>query len=314
MVHIYDIMEVKISIAKDNKERILNLISELVDAEDDKIKSNNSQDSWLAPKATLSSYLGIPENFDTKLLVQPKLEKSLIGSWFMFNSFFVGKAMLRVLANALNREKMGYIDVDILAQLSYDCFKSAELSKYRGFPKDKKHHKYEKSNIDKLKYFVLTPFADMGLIMIKDDENDKVFLTNAGLDFLNLKNPVLDEHKQFPNFSKLEQKFIINYLKSINTDYKEYSVLKETAALIRTKKDISYQDIVAWFEKNSDIIDYLYDGSRAQKENKSKNDKDFKSYLHHAAQSFASSRIALLRELGTLSDKRGEYKIISNDL
>ena len=305
-------MEIKVNITQGNKEKVLGLISELVDNEYDKNEGTGLQTINSASKQSVSSGLDAPENFDSKLLAQPKLEESEIGSWFMFNSFFTGKALLRVLANILNKEQISSVSIDVLAQVSYDVFRKAGLSKYRGFPKEKKHHKYEKSNIDKLKYFVLRPFADMGLVTIKSgDEHDQVFLTKFGLEFAMLKNPILDERKQSPYLSTSEQNFMISYLKSIDAKYKEYNTLKETLDFIKTKKNISYPEIVDWFVKNKKIVDYLYEDSRAQKEKKSKEDKDFKTYLNHAAYSFASSRIALLRELGILSDKRGEYKIVS---
>ena len=308
-------MELKINITQENKEKILNLISELVDNEYDKNAGADLQTINSASKQSVGLGLSMPENFDSKLLAQPKLEESEIGSWFMFNSFFAGKALLRVLANLLNKEQISSVSTDVLAQVSYDVFRKEGLSKYRGFPKEKKHHKYEKSNIDKLKYFVLRPFADMGLVAIKPgDEHDQVFLTKFGLEFAMLKNPILDERKQSPYLSTSEQNFMISYLKSIDTKYKEYNTLKETLDFIKTKKNISYSEIVDWFVKNKKIVDYLYEGSRAQKEKKSKDDKDFKTYLNHAAYSFASSRIALLRELGIISDKRGEYNIISENL
>lgn len=305
-------MEIKINITQYNKERVLDLISELVDNEYDKNAGADLQTISSALKQSVGLGLGVPENFDSKLLTKPKLEESEVGSWFMFNSFFAGKALLRILANLINKEQISSVSTDTLVQVGSDAFKKAGLSKYRGFPKEKKHHKYEKSNIDKLKYFILKPFADMGLIVINsDDTHNQVSLTKPGLDFVMLDNPILDEHKQSPSLSEAEQRFILGYIKSIDSKYKEYSTLKETVDFIKTKKNISYPEIVDFFVKNEKIANYLYNGSRAQKENKSKDDKNFKIYLSHAAYSFASSRIALLRELGILSDKRGEYKIVS---
>ena len=306
-------MEIKINITQKNKEKVLGLISELVDSEYDKNAVVGSPEANPAQGSLVDLDLGIPKNVESITLDQPSLENSTIGSWFMFNSFFAGKALLRVLANYLTKENVSSMDTNQLIELSYKQFKSAGLSKYRGFPKDKKHHKYEKSNINKLNYFILVPFADMGFVTIDpSDKSDDVVLTKAGLDFLMLKNPILDENKQTPCLSEGEQRFIINYLKSVDEKYKEYSTLKDLFNLIKETNNISYTDIVNWFENNKKIIDYLYSGSMAEKEGANKDSKRFKDYLHHAAPSFASSRIALLRELGIIIDKRGEYKIISN--
>ncbi len=59
--------------------------------------------------------------------------------------------------------------------------------------------------------------------------------------------------------------------------------------------------------ENKKIVDFIREGSRY------KNDPDkFSNQLQNLCSTFVAGKIALLRELGTVPDKRGDYTIIKN--
>ena len=99
-------MEIKVNVDKKNKQKVLQLISQLVDAEADSgtgiinskqgIASIREDDS--APSLPLHDEYLEPVTISHLPLGKPKFEKSVAGSWGMFNSFLPGKSALRILA------------------------------------------------------------------------------------------------------------------------------------------------------------------------------------------------------------------------
>ncbi len=97
---------------------------------------------------TKTNYLAIPG--DLKLKSGKPIGDDW-GSWGMFNSFFPGKAVLRVLANMLHENKAESIKLYDLVSKTIDVFKENGFSKLRGFPSNPK----KDNSINRLVYTAL---------------------------------------------------------------------------------------------------------------------------------------------------------------
>ena len=83
------------------------------------------------------NYLAVPKEIKVKSgKVTASKETKAIGSWGMFNSFFPGKAALRILANSLHETKKESIPLNDLVKRCSEVFKMHGLSSFRGFPND----------------------------------------------------------------------------------------------------------------------------------------------------------------------------------
>lgn len=343
-------MQIKIEITPRNKSKVLKLISELVDAESsslevmsvpsDKLKENrqlmyveskniakipryslenlisDESKDYLTSSKPLQNYdlSGNTTSFPSEYLKPSKVGSSAVGTWYMFNSFFAAKAVLRVLENLLP-ERKNEVQVRQLLETFYVSSKNRKLLSYRGFPKEKESPKHDMSSISKIRSFVVVPLENMGLVVIErtDNKQERIFLTKPGLDFASLKNPILDS-KGEELLSKEEISFLISYLKRIDEmGYKEYTILNELVSFLEessSSKAVSYDNIVQWFSNNAKVVDWIYEGSRSQKTGQSKDSEFFREQLKKATTAFASGKIALLRELKIVSDKRGDYSIV----
>jgi hypothetical protein len=145
----------------------------------------------------------------------------------------------------------------------------------------------------------------MGLIRIFGEKKDPlVAMTKDGEEFANLHNPVLDDGKGRP-LSIEEQKWLLSYLKRIDgLGYREFAVLKGMVDFLEQGKK-GFADIAGHFKTNKDFETWLMDGSRHKD-----SPKAFAQQLDNVARTFASGKIALLRELGIVSDSRAKYKVI----
>ena len=101
-----------------------------------------------------------------------------------------------------------------------------------------------------------------------------------------------------------EQKWLINYLKSIEREgFQEYSLLKEFLSFLKSGHH-DYQDLLEWFSSNKRMLDYLKTWSRKQ------DDPDaFRAQVENVAAVFVTGKLALLRELGVVSSKRNDYTV-----
>jgi len=177
------------------------------------------------------------------------------------------------------------------------------LYKYRGFPK-----RTSESARGRLVSHLLLPYCSMGLMIIKGSKKTgHVMITKQGFVFAQLKNPLLDEMGKKRPLSQEERNWFIKYLKEIDSrGYKEFSfLLGLTNFLVNSKR--KYKDIVEWFSKKEDFIKWLRERSRYKDDPKA-----FSHQLDNVARTFASGKIALLRELGILSTSRATYKVIHN--
>jgi hypothetical protein len=131
-----------------------------------------------------------------------------------------------------------------------------------------------------------------------------------------LTNPKLDNNKD-ELLSEEEINYLIDYLKEIDIHgYKEYTFLKRIVDFIKEKstygKTPVYQDLVDFIKHDERFVDYVYKTSKFGKNGLPKESRDFINKLQRTAQAVVASRIALLRELRVIEDKRNSYRIIKN--
>jgi len=317
-------MKVEINITKDNKDKVLKLLDELVAAESgakeeaSNAETKSSKDGEEARKEEYkdyAKYMANSQSYINELLASASIESSEfgLGKNFLFNSFFAAKAMLRVIANLTNEEQKSPEQSKVL-----DIFNKAAialgLQAYNGFPKERKE-KHEGSKINKPLYGILIPLSQMGMLKI---DGNTIILTKRGLEFSMLSNPKLDEAKE-EVLSEQEIEYLIGYLKEIDMHgYKEYTFLKQIVDFIKEKskygKTPVYQDLVDFIKHNEHFVDYVYKTSKFGKKGLFKESHDFLNKLQRTAQAVVASRIALLRELRIIEDKRNSYKIINDIL
>jgi len=262
----------------------------------------------------LNNYLKIPD--DLELMSAKPLENyqtKSVGSWGMFNSFFPGKAVLRILANILNEKKVKSIALQTLVDKTSEVIKVNDLSKFRGFPKDP-----EKSNsIGRLVYHFIQTFTDMGFFIINTKketknkiwdepwDNIEITLTKEGLKFAQLNNNIFDNGESSQILTTGEKQWLIDYLKKIDEEgYKEYSILKEVLGFIEQGHN-GKDELWNWFETNQIFVDYVKQWSR-----KTNNSEAFEKQIKNLSPTFASGKLALLRELGIIKSKRNDYSIV----
>jgi len=315
-------MKIEINITKDNKDRILKLLDELVDAESStseeagKIRINESKEGHRAEKEEYKGYaryMNKPSGYIDKLLAPASIESSEfgLGKNFLFNSFFAAKAMLRVIAN-LTKEEQKSPEQSKVLEIFNKAAIALGLHAYNGFPKERKE-KHEGSKINKPLYGILIPLSQMGMLKLNDNN---ISLTKNGLEFSMLTNPKLDNNKD-ELLSEEEINYLIGYLKEIDMHgYKEYTFLKRIVDFIKEKsaygKTPVYQDLVDFIKRDERFVDYVYKTSKFSKNGLSKESHDFLNKLQRTAQAVVASRIALLRELRVIEDKRNSYRIIKN--
>jgi len=316
-------MKVEINITKDNKDKVLKLLDELVAAEsgakeeasNGETKSNKSEEEVKKEEyRDYAKYMAKPLGYKG-LLAPASIQSSEfgLGKNFLFNSFFAAKAMLRVIANLANEEQKSPEQSKVLEIFNKAAI-ALDLQAYNGFPKERKE-KHEGSKINRPLYGILIPLSQMGILKI---DGNGVLLTKSGLEFSMFSNPKLDEAKE-EILSEQEIKYLISYLKEIDMHgYKEYTFLKQIVDFIKEKskygKTPVYQDLVDFIKHNEHFVDYVYKTSKFGKKGLFKESHDFLNKLQRTAQAVVASRIALLRELRIIEDKRNSYSIINDIL
>jgi len=298
-------MEIKIAITKKNKEKILKLIDQLVECEAEGVivepstKTNLKSREAYKPENLLKE-LSASENVK---LAEPEIKQREFGAWGMFNSYAPGKAALRVLVNLSNESAGNPIRFSRLIDECMIYFSRSGLYKYRGFPK-----RTSESARGRLATHLILPYHDMGLMKVHGGmKNGHIMFTEKGLTFAKLQNPLLDEKGRTKPLSKEESEWLINYLREIDDlGYKEYTLLKGLTDFL-SGSEKQFKDIVAWFKNKSDFVQWLKKGSRYKDDLKA-----FSRQLDNVASTYASGKIALLRELGILSTPRATYKVLSS--
>ena len=116
------------------------------------------------------NYLVIPSDLELnpgELLVDN--ETKSVGSWGMFNSFFPGKAVLRILANLLDEKNVKSITLETLMIKTSDVIRINNLSELRGFPKNPG----KDNSLGRLVYHFIQTFTDMGFFSVNTKEKTK---------------------------------------------------------------------------------------------------------------------------------------------
>jgi len=262
-----------------------------------------------------NDYLKIPY-IDLKLKSTKPItdyETETVGSWGMFNSFFPGKAVLRVLANVLQKTKTESITLDELTHTTSEMIKESGLNKFRGFP----NNPDKESSIGRLVYHFIKTFAKMGLLNAYSDgrsgesiwkqnwSNIEVSLTKEGLEFAKLKNKLYDNHEPNQILTAEEKKWLIDFLKKIDKmGYREYTLLKDIYTFIKEGHN-GKDELWAWFRKSNSFREYIKKDSR-----KANDPEAFEKQIKNLSTTFAAGKLALLRELGFISSKRNNYTIL----
>lgn len=295
-------MEIRIVITKQNKEKILRLIDELVECEAEVVAVTSPEKEILSLNQSTQ-----PVNFLKEIpkvggisVAEPDIKENKFGSWGMFNSYVPGKATLRVLIHLMNKNDGKSVKYGDLVDECIIEFWKAGL-KRRGFPK-----KTSESARSRLAMHLIWPYYEMGLIKIFGEKNDpSVVITKEGVEFANLRNPVLDNGRKRQPLSSEERKWLLDHLKKIDElGYREFTVFNELIKFLSRGKR-RFEDIVNHFKTNKEFESWIRQGSRHRDAPKA-----FARQLHNISKTFSSGKIALLRELGIVSDSRAKYKVI----
>jgi hypothetical protein len=298
-------LEIKIFIDTENKERILSLISQLVDAEgrpepitELRVPTASKSPTFISSKSHRSldsCYLR-----DNILVSAGRISESPLGFWAMFNSFVPGKAALRVLAHLLRDEGADNVPFARLVDETVQNIRSRAIAGLRGFPGSRKA-----SSVPRFATHLVLPYCDMGLISsLMQDGTRVVGLTEPGLSFSLLDNPVFDDQSQKSQLSQSERKWISDYLRKIDgAGFKEYSTLRSIVDFIKEKHP-TRSELVRWFSNRPDFQEQTRSGSRYSGE-----PSRLKKQFANLATTYVSSKVAILRELGVVSDTRGVYDL-----
>lgn len=307
-------MELRIKITIKNAERVAQLIQELVQLEAEGLVVTGAGTKIAGPKEKgltfarpLPDYLAPPpelENLKGGKIVQTTAAKH-VGTWGQFNSFSPVKGVMRILCHMVSENDGKAVNLQDLVDRSKATFQLAGLGRYRGFPSSKKE-----SAVGRLVWHFITPAHEMGLVRIEGAEEipargwGKVSIapTKEGLEFAKLRNLIFDERNTKQLLSDAEREWMLGHLKKIDdVGYREYSFLREVFGEFKKGNT----DIASWLENNQRFISYVKSWSR-----KAKQERKLKKQVANVAAMFAQSKIALLRELGVISNKRNDYTVI----
>lgn len=312
-------MEVQIKVTEENKEKIIALIN----AYFNDISIPDENDTKKSRQDFSGDYLSIPPKIG-KLTVnnvtpdsfQDLTRANSVGTWGQFNSFFPSKAALRILANKLNEAE---IDSLVFGEFVDDCIyifnktqvAKKKLTRYRGFPRRKKD-----TAIGRFVWHFLVTAIDMGFFTVNSDEkripsssndwyNISISLTQDGLEYARFPNPFFDSKKPNQVLSESESIWMLEYLNKLDKiGFKEYSLLMDVYDFLKDGNN-GKKDLWGWFENDKRFIAYVKSWSR-----KINNQIEFNQQISNLAKTYAASKIALLRELLLINNKRGEYNII----
>lgn len=312
-------MEVRITITEENKEKIMALINayfnEISIPDEDYTKKSKRDFS--------GNYLSLPpniRNFPINNVTQDSFQDltraNSVGTWGQFNSFFPSKAALRILANKLHEAE---VDSMVFGEFVDDCIytfnktkiANKKLNRYRGFPRRKKD-----TAVGRFVWHFLATALDMGFFTVISDEkripsssNDwytiSISLTQDGLEYARMENPFFDSKVPIQVLSENESNWMLEHLNKLDKrGYKEYSLLMDVYDFLKAGNN-GKEDLWDWFENDERFITYVQSWSR-----KKDTQIQFNKQLSNLAKTFASSKIALLRELLLINTKRGEYNVI----
>jgi len=308
-------LELRIKITPENAERVMRLIRELVVSED-LVGSEESaavldiEKTAETSKEVAKKYLSPPPAFDDLVHGEVTLTETAkyVGTWGQFNSFFPMKAVLRVLAHLMEESNRSPVSLQALVDKSVQAFKAMGLQRFRGFPKRYKRE----SSIGRLVWHFVTTACEMGLIKIEGDseipshdwDRVSISITREGWEFSKLENRLLDWNGKEQVLTDDERNWMADYLKKIDVrGFREFSILMDVFEELKKGNT----DISSWLERNENFRQYIRSWSR-----KTENLAEFDQQLKTVAIMFAQSKIALLREMGAISNRRNDYTVIGS--
>ena len=297
-------MEIKIVINKNNKDQILKLIGQLVEYEAEAMTAESSEHvSIRTALETPDPHKELPAMGNFKVAI-PEIRKSKFGSWGMFNSYLPGKTALRVLITLISKNGGNPIRFGELIDESIKYFSRSRLSRFRGFPK-----RTSDSARTRLRTHLIVPYHEMGLIkLLNNEKNPLIMVTKDGIDFARLQNPLLDEGSRKGDIlSEEEREWLINHLRKIDKQgYEEFSLLENLTNFL-SGEERRFNDLAQWFRNNESFVEWLKSGSRCREDQNA-----FSRQLLNVSRTFASGKVALLRELGIISTSRAKYHVLRN--
>jgi len=317
-------MELKIKITPENKDKVFQLISELLESEtegiiDIGVLQPGEIKTTQPPQFLAQDYLKIPKEvsgLENGHITEDNEQARRVGTWGQFNSFFPVKAALRILANLMEERNVDSIKLDEFVGICIDLFRKKKLEAYRGFPSSNKD-----TAVGRFVWHFLTPAQEMGLIKVKESnleydwipnsQNDwgevSITLTRQGLEFAMLKNNLFDSPSPRQILTEEEKEWIVEFLKRIDDEgYKEYSLLKDVFEFLKQGHN-GKDDLWNWFEKDQRFIDYVKSWSRKARLGR---EEDVQKQIRNLAMTFSASKVALLRELGVVNNRRNDYTIM----
>ncbi|MBN2331383.1 MAG: hypothetical protein JXC85_06215 [Candidatus Aenigmarchaeota archaeon] len=319
-------MELKIKVTSKNVNVVARFLKELAYA-DTSITPVPSEESEIEETANYMTKNDF--NLKDSLLKKPeKPEITLsgdivknettteVGNWGLFNSFFPIKAVLRVLINRENENEKS-LTLRELVEICRIEFSKGNLRKLRGLPSNLS----KESSIGRLVWHFIGPAREMGFIVIegevkgekvdyipisdKDWNKVRLFPTKDGAKFALLENNVFDKGSSDQVLTIEERKWLMDYLKKIEKrGHKEFTILKKVFEFLSSGHD-GKEDLRSWFRNNSAFLNYI-------KKSSSKSGEALNNQLDNLSITFAASKLALLREFGLVSNKRGDYSIIGD--
>jgi len=305
-------MELRIKITKKNVKQIAKILPLLLEEniEEERISEVDIDYSTFEKHYNNYRYLSIPKEMKGlnpgEIIITD--ETKAVGSWGQFNSYFPIKAVLRVIANLMIKNQSVTVDLNDIVILCRKEFKKANLTKYRGFPISEKP-----SSTGRLVWHFITTAHMMGLVVI-DGGNRKsiplndwvgvaISISKEGFEFAVLPNRILDMREDVQILTIEEKNWLLDYLKKIDKmGYKEYTFLSRVYGVLKKREDVK-----SWLEEDIEFGDYVKGWSR-----KSNIEVELRKQISNLAIVFSSSKIAILRELGVISNKRGDYTVISD--
>jgi hypothetical protein len=320
------VVEVRILVTRENVERVVQLIRELLPEESKDVPRKELSPFYnphmsIAEKGLRGETFPATESLKRYLLPPPdlgdlpqgkvkagSLEAKYVGLPGLFNSFFPVKAVLRILAHMVKENNGKPVPLQQLVEKAVEVFNAAGLSEYRGFPKRRKGREKE-SAIARLVWHFIVPACEMGLIEADNEIRTKawdavnVLPTREGWEFAKLPNLILDGQHRLQVLSETERRWMLDFLRTIDREYKEYSFLKRIFEELKRGN----RDIAGWLERDELFREYVKSWSR-----KKENPEEFRKQLRHVSVMFAQGKVALLRELGLISNQRNDYKVIRN--
>lgn len=322
-------MQLNITITKKNKEKVFKLIESILE---DEIEEQTCVKQLLVSaenkKEAVSeiNYLQIPKDIpnlkNAKVIVYRKefenenKRTNSVGSWGQFNSFFPIKGALRILANYIQFTGEKSIKLDNFVELCLDNFRRKNYNELRGFPGSEKD-----TARGRFVWHFLATACEMGLISIVEStldyegmpsslldwDNVSITITREGLEFATLPNNILDNLSNQQVLTKEETNWIITFLKKIdNEGYKEYSLLHDIYIFLSNGHN-GKDELWAWFQNNQKFIEYIKSWSRKAERG---DQIAFEEQIKNLSVTFAGSKIAILRELGIINNKRNDYTIM----